>query len=153
MISSKSWKIMKNNIFKINSRTFGWCLGIITLHYFQISQYLCEEVGGGEEKVRIFGVVVRYWQTSLIISIQSSGHLEHLFLDHWTRKVRNLARWPPWGLTLQILKFVIVTLSALCTNLHLTYYQAQGETQLWYRQTDRGRLRDTGALVELRLRS
>ena len=52
------------------------------LHYFQISQYLCEEVGGGEEKVRICGVVVRYWQTSLIISIQSSGHLEHLFLDH-----------------------------------------------------------------------
>ena len=36
------------------------------LHYFQISQYLCEEVGGEGRKVRICGVVVRYWQTSLI---------------------------------------------------------------------------------------
>ena len=49
----------------------------------------------GRRKVRICGVVVRYWQTSLIISIQSSGHLEHLFVDQWARKILNLARWPP----------------------------------------------------------
>ena len=91
----------------------------------------------GRGKVRICGVVVRYWQTSLIISIQSSGHLEHLFLDHWTRKVRNLARWPPWGLTLQILKFVIVTLFALCFYiLHIIKPKFQSQSkEIWNRST------------------